>query len=141
MRIESAFYRRVQLELEMETGDFFDGSRDELGVELKWKPSPRFNASINYRTNKVQIPGGKFTARVMSFKSQFAFNSQWSFVPLLQFDNVSEELGINLRLRYHPSRGSDMYVVWSRNMLRDLDDRFDSVFQESVVKATYIFRF
>lgn len=141
MRLDSAFYRPFQVELEVETGDFFNGTRDTVGVELKWRPSPRFNAAIDYRANKVRMPDGKFTARVMSFKSQFAFNSEWSFVPLLQFDNVSEEFGINLRVRYHPSRGSDMYIVWSRNMLRDLDDRFNSVFQESVVKATYIFRF
>ncbi len=141
MRIETAFYRPFQVELEVESGDFFDGTRDTFGIEFGWKPSARFNVSIDYKTNKVQLPGGKFTARVMSLKSQFAFNSEWSFVPLLQFDNISEELAINLRLRYHPSRGSDMYVVWSRNMLRDLDDRFHSTFQESVVKATYIFRF
>ena len=117
------------------------GGAGSFGIELQWKPSARFNVSVDYNSNKVKLPTGRFTARVMSLKSQFAFNSKWSFIPLFQFDNISEELGINLRLRYNPSRGSDMYVVWSRNMLRDLDDRFQSNFQESLVKASYVFRF
>ena len=141
LRIDSAFYRRVEVELNIETGDFLGGTRDRYGMELSWRTSVRFNVSAEYSTNEVKLPGGEFTARVMSLKSQIAFNSHWSFVPLFQFDNVSEELGINLRLRYHPSRGSDMYLVWSRNMLRDINDRFNSTYQESVVKATYIFRF
>jgi hypothetical protein len=141
MRLESAWYRPVEGELRIEVGDFLNGTRETFSSQVKWKPSPRFNISLDYTTNKVSMPGGKFTARVMSVKSQVAFNSRWSFIPLFQFDNISEELGVNLRFRYHPSRGSDLYVVWSRNMLRDLDDRFHSQFQESVVKATYNFRF
>jgi hypothetical protein len=138
---ETAEYRVLQAEVLAEFGDFLDGTREKLSVELRWKPSARFNFSVDYETNKVELPSGKFTARVMSLKSSIAFNSKWSFIPLFQFDNVSEELGINLRLRYHPMRGSDFYFVWSRSMLRDLEDRFHSTFQESVVKGTYTFRF
>jgi hypothetical protein len=141
LSLNSAWYRPLEAGLRIAVGDFLNGTRETISAELNWKPLPRFHVSLDYSTNKVNMPGGKFTARVMSFKSQLAFNSRWSFIPLFQFDNVSEELGINLRLRYHPSRGSDMYVVWSRNMLRDLDDRFHSQFQETAVKATYIFRF
>ena len=140
-RIETARYRKLQMEADIEFGGFLDGTREKLALEIKWKPSARFNFEVEYENNKVSLPSGEFTAHVMSLKSQIAFNKQWSFTPLFQFDNISEELGINLRLRFHPSRGSDLYVVWSRNMLRDLDDRFHSNFQESVVKGTYTFRF
>jgi len=140
-RIETARYRKFQLEADFEFGDFLNGTRDKLGIKLAWKPSARFNFSARYTSNKIRLPTGSFTARIMSLKSQIAFNSKWSFIPLVQFDNISEQLGINLRLRFHPSRGSDLYIVWSRNMLRDIDDRFKSTFQESIVKGTYTFRF
>lgn len=138
---ETARYRVLQAGISAEFGDFLDGTREKFGVELRWKPSARFNFSLGYETNKIQLPSGKFTARVMSLKSEIAFNTKWSFTPLFQFDNVSEELGTNLRLRYHPMRGSDFFFVWSRSMLRDINDRFQSTFQESVVKGTYTFRF
>ena len=140
-RIETARYRKLQLTADLQIGDFLNGTREFMSMGVNWNPAPRYKFTANWSSNEVKLPTGEFTARVISLKSQIAFTSKWSFVPLFQFDNVSEELGINLRLRFHPSRGSDMYFVWSRNMLRDLEDRFQSNFQESVIKGTYVFRF
>ncbi len=139
--IQTARFREISIQGGFELGDFLNGRRTTLYGELKWTPAPRFNIEANYRSNDVMLPTGNFTARVMSLRSEIAISNRWSFIPLAQFDNVSNELGINLRLRWHPFRGSDLFLVWSKNMLRDMENRFQSLYQETVLKGTYTFRF
>jgi hypothetical protein len=141
VQLESAGHRKLKINASLESGDFLDGSRDTFKFGFEWKPRANFNVVASYSSNDVKLPVGAFTARIFSLKSEIAFSNRWSFIPLFQFDNVSEELGVNLRLRWHPRRGSDFFLVWNRNMQRDLNDRFETTFQESVVKVMYTFRF
>ena len=64
----------------------------------------------------------------MSFENEIAFNSKMSLVTLAQFDNVSDEIGINARFRYNLAAGQDIWFVINHNMARDVmvDDRFHS---------------
>lgn len=137
----SARHRVWELGFRIEDGDFLDGTRFDWRVRGEWKPSPRFNLRAEFIVNDVKQRTGTFKSKIVSLKSEVALSSRWSFIPLFQFDNVSENLGINLRLRWQPVRGQDLFVVWNRNLMRDFDDAFHSTFQETVIKGVYAFRF
>jgi hypothetical protein len=63
-------------------------------------------------------------------------------VNLLQYDNVSETAGVNVRLHWIPVPGKEMYFVVNQG-LEDLDgdNDFRTVRTDMTLKATYTFRF
>lgn len=136
-----ARYRVWELGFRVTAGDFLDGSRFDWRARVEWKPRAWFNVRAEYIVNDLSQGSGDFTAKNMSLRSQIAFTSKFSFVPLVQFDNVSNEMGIDLRLRWQPERGQDLFFVWNRGLLRIVDERFDSISQDTVLKGIYAFRF
>ena len=82
---------------------------------------------------------------MISFETEIAFNSKMSLVTLAQYDNLSEEMGINSRFRYNLTAGQDIWFVINHNMRRDVtvDDRFNFHSTESlaVAKVRYTFRY
>ena len=66
-----------------------------------------------------------------------------SLVTLAQYDNVSEDIGINSRFRYNLSAGQDIWFVLNHNMNRDVtvDDRFHSTESVAAAKIRYTFRY
>jgi hypothetical protein len=136
-----ARYRVWELGFRVTAGDFLDGSRFDWRVRIEWKPRAWFNLRTQYIVNDLKQGSGDFTAKTMSLRSEIAFTPELSFVPLVQFDNVSEEMGIDLRLRWQPERGQDLFFVWNRGLLRDVNERFQSISQDTVLKGIYAFRF
>jgi hypothetical protein len=63
-------------------------------------------------------------------------------VNLIQYDNISESIGVNSRLHWVPQAGREGFVVLNHN-LEDLDrdNEFHSSFSEATVKFGYTFRF
>ena len=66
-----------------------------------------------------------------------------SLVTLAQYDNVSEDIGVNSRFRYNLSAGQDIWFVINHNMHRDvhLDNRFQSTESIAAAKIRYTFRY
>jgi hypothetical protein len=61
-------------------------------------------------------------------------------VNLFQYDNVTETLGLNMRLHWIPEAGREMFFVINHN-LADVDDSFRSTFSDVTAKINYTFRF
>jgi hypothetical protein len=72
------------------------------------------------------------------------FSSRWSWVNLLQYDNVSRTIGVNSRLHWIPQAGREAFLVLNHN-LRDspLDPAtdFHTSMSEFTIKYNYTFRF
>jgi len=60
----------------------------------------------------------------------------------VQYDNVSEILGINTRLQWIPKAGQEGFIVLNYNMEdQDKDNDFRSLTRDISIKFRYIFRF
>jgi hypothetical protein len=123
-------------------GRFFDGNRDDSFVELVWKPSPHFGTSVSYEYSDVDLPQGSFVTRLVRAGIDFVFSSKLSWVNLIQYDNVTETAGINMRLHFIPQPGRDFFFVVNHN-LEDLDrdDDFHTATADLTAKVSYTFRF
>ena len=81
------------------------------------------------------MPGGDFITRLTSFQTDVAFSSKLSWVTRIQYDNVSEIMGVNLRLHWVPEAGREGFFVLNHDLEdRDLDNRFHSGCREAAVK-------
>ena len=73
---------------------------------------------------------------------QYVFSSTLSLSHLIQYDNISENLGINVRLHWIPEAGREGFVVFNHNLVdTDQDGSFRSSSADPSVKFSYTFRF
>ena len=123
-------------------GEFFDGDRVEIGAELEWRPSRHFNLGVEYEYNDIELPNGQFVTRLMALNANVAFNVRWSWLNLIQYDNESESVGINSRLRWNPRAGQDLYLVINHGYSAEESfSRLRSEQSQYAVKYTHTFRF
>jgi hypothetical protein len=135
-------HRRFSGRIAYTDGDFYDGTRARWFGGFTWAASPRFRTGMNFNVQDIELVGGNFTTRIISTTFDIVFSSRLSWTNLIQYDNVSEVVGLNLRLNWIPEAGRELYFVINHNMQDfDRDNRFHSVTSDVVAKASYTFRF
>ncbi len=124
------------------SGDFYNGTRNNINASFSWVQSSKFVMSINQDWNNIELPQGDFITRLSSLSTQVAFSSTLFWVSLLQYDNLSEELGINTRIQWVPKAGQEGFIVLNYNLQdKDKDNTFISASSDVAVKFKYTFRF
>jgi hypothetical protein len=147
--VSSSTSRPLAFSLRFEGGSFYDGERFDTVAGITWKPGRHFFLDLDYTTNEIDVPDGKFTTQLLALKASIALNSRWSWINTLQHDNLSDRLGVNSRLRFSPRDGQEAYLVLIHDFLV-LDDtmnarsglqEFESSFRSLTMKISYNFRF
>jgi len=140
--IEFADFRRVTGELEVERGGFWTGNRTIYSTRVTGRPLPGINLTGEYERTDANLAGGNFTTDVVRFVGNFDFTSELFFTTNIQYDNVSDVLGMNNRLRSIIKPGSDLFLVYNHNWQRDeLMDRFRTLERTGTVKLSITHRF
>jgi Domain of unknown function (DUF5916)/Carbohydrate family 9 binding domain-like len=140
--METADQRKLWVVARYQTGEFYDGDRTEISGEVNWRPAGRFRTSVGYTLNDIDLPAGDFATRLVQVRADVAFSSKLSWVTRIQYDNVSELMGINMRLHWTPEAGRDAYLVINHTLDDvDLDNRLRSALSEAAIKINYTFRF
>ena len=138
--METAPQRNVVFTLNLTGGEFFGGHRRTYNASTTWKPSPHFELFASMELADVELPSGDFLVRLQSLKTTVAFNTKWAWITLAQFDNVSNQLGINSRIRWIPEAGQEYFLVFDHGAVRE-NGSFRSTQNETVLKLSYTFRF
>jgi hypothetical protein len=126
----------------LNNGEFYDGDRFSIGTFFSLRPNAHFRTNLNYQYNDVVLPGGSFKTRVVRMTFEAVFSSRLSWTNLIQYDNVSETIGINSRLHWIPRAGREAFLVFNHNLQDyDRDNEFQSSFSEFTLKYSYTFRF
>ncbi|MGD8324795.1 MAG: carbohydrate binding family 9 domain-containing protein [Gammaproteobacteria bacterium] len=139
---ETASQRRFSGGLGLVTGDFYGGSIDTLSGEFSWNRAANFTMTLEYEYNDVELPQGDFISRLVSLSSAYAFSPNLYWINLIQYDNVSEEFGVNTRLQWIPKAGQEGFVVLNHNLQDfDKDNSFESASSDISIKFKYTLRF
>jgi hypothetical protein len=96
-------------------GDYFGGNRHYYELATQWRPDSHFFLDLSYKYQDIQLPGGDFKVRQVGATANYAFNAQWSWINLIQYDNFSNSVGVNSRLRWTPKAGEDLFFVVNYN--------------------------
>ena len=111
-RFVSSAARAVSINLLFITGaTYYTGSRTEYSGGLDWRPSRFVSAGISDQLREVRLREGTFTVRLASATLKLAFTPDLSWNSVVQYDNLSRQVGLNSRLRYTYRPGSDLYFV------------------------------
>ena len=100
-------------------GNFYDGTIKELSVDPRFFASTKLELGGSYRLTRLEFPGRagrettEFTSHLGQFRGQYAFNKKASVNMFIQYSNVSELVGANIRFRYNFSEGRDFWFVFN----------------------------
>ena len=141
LNFEMPGFRTVGVNLDYEGGEFFDGDRNDANITLDYRPSRHFKGSLTYQINDIDLPQGRFIARVIALRTSVALNVEWSWINFAQYDNVSDRIGINSRIRWIPKQGQELFFVLNYNLVDEGSRRFRSEFRDTTIKFSYTFRY
>ncbi len=134
--------RALSATVSVEEGEFFDGNKLTVGSELRWRPSKYFDLGVTYTVDDVELPQGEFTTRLASVDTAVAFSNELAWVNLMQYDNISDTVGINSRLQWITDEGRNVFFVVNHSFVeRPLDGEFHSATTDVTLKVDYTFRF
>ncbi len=105
----------------LEGGRFFDGRLFSVSAGPVWDPSAHLNLSANYQIDQVDFPdrNQSFTAHVIRFRTQVNVSTRTSAAGFIQYNNTENAVIANLRFRYNPREGIDLYIVWNEGLVTD----------------------
>jgi hypothetical protein len=112
---------QLRLVADVEAGRFFDGQRASVGIGPVWDPSAHLNLSANYRIDRVVFADSdqRFTAHLVRLRAQVMLSTTTSAVGFVQYNDSEHAVIANVRLRYNPREGNDLYIVWNESLVTD----------------------
>ena len=142
LELGSAAFRPLAGKIAFVQGSFYGGEQTRVFGSMAWQASINIRSTVGFNISDVTLPQGKFTTRVLSAGLDYVFSSTLSLVNLLQYDNVSEIAGFNIRLNWIPEEGQEFFFVINHNMEDfNRDNRFESNFTSATAKFSYTFRY
>jgi len=132
--------RPLALDLETSVGEFYDGHRADINAALAWRVSPGLRLSAGYEINAVSLPAGDFTVRIITGGLTASFSPRLTWSIIGQYDNESELLGFNSRVRWTVAPGDEVFFVVNQDLLRE-DRRFATERTEVITKVGLTIRF
>jgi hypothetical protein len=104
-------------------GDFYGGNRISLEPSLTYTFSKHFKTGIDYEYNRIKFPDsfsetqhGLFESNLVSANIAYFFSSKLSVKILTQYEDLSNQITSNLRIRYNPREGTDLYIVINQGL-------------------------
>ena len=120
-------------------GSFYDGSQTRASADLIVRFSRFVQTGLVYRVNDIRLPDGDELIHVLGVRLNLLFTPDISWVTLVQYDNVSDSIGINSRLRWIIEDGRELFLVVNQGL--DTSDGLRAGRTAPLVKLQWTFRF
>lgn len=119
-------------------GEFWNGTETSFGGTLDMKPNYHLNGSLTFSQDRVKLPSGPFTSRLLGARTLYAVSSRMFFNAFIQYNAETHQFSSNIRFQLIHHSLSDLFIVYN--------DRRDTlkgqvIDRALVVKLTNLFSF
>jgi hypothetical protein len=122
-------------------GTFYSGHRRDLSATLNLRPRPGVLATFTGNFNRVELPEGRFSTKVLRAVINTQFSPFVSVSNNIQYDSVSRNLGWQARFRWIVKPGNDIYLVFMNNWLDNPATGLATLDRNIATKVVYTARF
>ncbi len=132
--------------LEFSGGTFYGGTLFSAGLSPSWTVNSNFNVSAYYGLNKIDFEerNQSLTSQLARVRLEYLFNTKLSLAGFIQYNNLDEILVSNVRLRFNPKEGNDLFIVYNdllnSNREREMPTLLFSQGRVFILKYTYTFQ-
>lgn len=126
-------------------GGFYDGWRGSLRLSPTWNASRYFRMTGVYQFDRVGFPerDEAFTSHIGRIRLEVTPNVKYSIQTFIQYVSAIDGVVGNIRFRYNPAEGNDLYLVYNERLNTDrsvADPRLPlSMNRAFLLKYTYTF--
>jgi hypothetical protein len=144
--LRTASRRIVSGSAEIGRSEFWSGNRTTYELSATVRPMSGFSLSTRYELNDVSLPQGDFSTQLVRVEGNWQFSPWIAFASNLQYDTVSDVVGLFGRLRWIIRPGSDLYLVFTHNWESVYDSvldrsRLNTLSRGATTKLNYTYRF
>jgi hypothetical protein len=106
---------RAGLSGEIEFGRYFDAAYRSIELEPRWNPNAHLELSGAYEFKYLNFEerDQKLISHILRVRALYMLNARFSVSAFLQYNNDSNLLLSNVKLRYNPREGNDLYLVFN----------------------------
>jgi hypothetical protein len=112
--LETSSSRPVSGWVDVREGGYYDGHRSSQGMGLRWKPSAQWGWRTELTRSAIDLSSGSFTVRTATLELDYTPSTRLLQSVLLQWDNVSEAMGVSARVRWLLAPGSELIFALDR---------------------------
>lgn len=105
--------RRVSGDFTVMRGSVYDGTRTDVSYRGRAELSRRLSLEPGISFNRVDVPGARFTATLLTTRAMFSFSPRMFVAALAQYNSTTHLTTTNLRFRWEFRPGSDIFLVYS----------------------------
>lgn len=142
--VTTAAKRRLSGSIGVAWGNYWSGKAEQWTTSLIYKLPPRVTVSLSTNQTFARLPEGHFTARIVTSNVNYAASPFLSFSNLIQFDNRSQNLGWQSRVRWTLEPGRDLFLALNQGWIHEEDGgslRFTRQDTKLSAKMQYSVRF
>jgi len=132
--------RRITGRISVAAGSFYGGTRNEVGYQGRVEINSQFSVEPRLSVNWVNLPGGRFTARLLSTRATYTLTTRMATSALVQYNSSNNTVSSNVRFRWEYRPGSDLFVVYSDGRETGSAHLAGLQNQSFVIKMTRLFR-
>jgi len=105
----------------VEAGSFYDGWRTTFRVMPTWSFLPDLSLSGQYEYNRVKFTerGQELIAHLVQLRLLATLGTKFSILTFVQYNGADDLVIGNVRLRYNPREGNDLYLVYNEVLNTD----------------------
>jgi hypothetical protein len=132
--------RRLTGRINVSAGSFYGGTRYDLGYQGRVELNSQVSVEPRLTVNWVDLPGGRFTARLVSTRVSYTLTTRMAASALVQYNSSNHTVSSNVRFRWEYRPGSDLFVVYSDGREAGGTRGLGLQNQSFVIKMTRLFR-
>ncbi len=120
------------------SGGFYNGTNDRTSANIQLNPSKHFEISTGVQVNDITLPEAEFQRNVFSQRLSVTATPNVLLDSLLQYNEASELLGLNVRFNWIYKPGADLFVVYNQRWDAPTFSSRETVDRQVIVKFTYL---
>ncbi|MBI2515591.1 MAG: carbohydrate binding family 9 domain-containing protein [Opitutae bacterium] len=132
--------RPVSAGLTWAGGGFYTGHRTRYGAQFNWRPSGHLEFTSKFDLQSIRLPEGNFAVRLATARVAYLFTPGLQLSLLGQYDNFSNQLGANFRVKWIVQPGNEFYFVVNQGY-DATDGQLRPTRNDTSLKGVWTFRF
>jgi hypothetical protein len=136
----------LQASASLNGGGYFDGHRVGAAASLAWNPGAAFGLGVESVANRIVLRAGREDVLISRLRFGTAWGRSVTANAFIQHNSSAGIVTPNIRIRFNPREGSDLFLVYNEALNTDLlpgDPALPrlprSQFRSVQVKYTYTF--
>lgn len=113
---------RFLVNSEFDIGQYYDGSVISVRFKPLWSLSGSIKMEGQYQYNEIKLPARdqKYVSHVTGLKLTYMFSTRLSAGAYIQYNSAADAFLTNVRIRYNPREGNDLYLVFNEGRNTDI---------------------